>query len=62
MSQMRKYRRFADGCAQMAVDRPQRGDWVKSSLSRHLAIGFGPIAFGCRRAALGLLCAILHDA
>jgi hypothetical protein len=29
----------------MAIDRQQRGDWVKSSLSRHLAIGFGPIAF-----------------
>ena len=53
---------FADACAQMAVDRQQRGDWVKSSLSRHLAIGFGPIAFDCGRAALGLLCAILHDA
>jgi hypothetical protein len=58
----RKYQSFADGCAQMAVARQQRGDWVESSLSRHVAIGFGPIAFDCRRAAPGLSCAILHDA
>jgi hypothetical protein len=58
-AQMRKYRPFADGSAQMAQ---QRGDWFKSRLSRNLAIGFGPIAFDCRRAAPGLSCAILHDA
>jgi hypothetical protein len=52
---MRTYRPFADGSAQMAVDRQQRGDWVKSSLSCHLAIGFGPIAFDCRRAAPGIM-------
>jgi hypothetical protein len=53
---------IAEGRAQMALARQQRGDWVKSSLSRHRAIGFGPIAFDCSRAAPGLSCAILHDA